>query len=349
MVTFPDGGEVDVAVVDSVYDPGGQFRENQSVGLQVKPPWVETKENYQPVNAEASCSHGLNVAEILVNYSVNAQYHFMTAVRSTGDVDDKEVLFALGTVLENKDRIDIVNISAGLYHAEDEDKDCTVRNPACSVCEMANSVIDAGIPIVAGAGKKGDDKGLCCPSTATDVIASGGAVAECTADVRSSGWQSDGSERPPNAVWIRHPDENGWPGNYCSQRGCYPGENCSDNRVISPWSNNPEPRDGKPNVLAPCVWPARDEERNAVLAAGTSYAVPIVTSAIANVTRSLDERGYAPTAPSVRASLEKSGNTVPDGEVPLLDGEAFAEHLGEKFDLEYNDDTDRNDDLHRII
>lgn len=262
-------------------------------------------------------------------------------VDENGEFRDRHMMKAFERILYFKEEIDVVNLSAGLDHVSNDLKECDEYGPDCRVCELADSVLEEGITIVAGAGNIPHTQNICCPSLEQNVISVGGATVECTASIDDStmfGRPQD--QKPPNALWVERQDGKGASGTYCSDRGCFPGASCSENQEITQWEGSPKTETGKPDLLSPLIYPMEDDV-GPFLEAGTSYATPIVTATVSNVFRMLKDRNIEPRAREVRAALERSGRPIDELQTPLLDGIEFANELGRTYGLEFQVDEDQ--------
>lgn len=322
-----------VAVVDSIYEPGDDFRQYNAVGRTVKPQWLETDQFDQ--NSEASTTHGFGINHMLTRFTNPVKYHFFQTVGENGEFEDSDMLFALGKILDFSEEIEVVNISAGLDHIADEDKDCTVYGPSCLVCDRVQDLIDTGISVVAGAGNVPGSEGLCCPSLQNDVISVGGMIARCTAEPRKeTRGITTPAFMPPNSLGVKKGEDSDSPVAFCSNRGCFPGESCTNNRRCEIWDETPHTETGKPDILAPANYLTEDAD-GPFMPMGTSYSTPIVTACVSNVLKALYEYGKGPLPGQVRAALERSSNPVEGTEIGVISGEDFADELGDAFGLRY--------------
>lgn len=281
-----------------------------------------------------SNDHGLGVINFLTWFAGNPEYHFFRAIGPDGEFADRHLMIAVERA-RKLGEVDVINLSAGLDHISDPDKDCSSTGPTCAACEVVSRAVADGITIVAGIGNLPDTEGLCCPALADDVIGVGGMIAKCTAKLEEgSPLRLPGeSVRPPNAFWVDRDDDRNQDGSYCSNRGCLPGESCSDNRKIEPWPNNPPDANGKPDTLAPLIVPMDDD--GPLLVGGTSYATPIVTGSIADVLGGLRGNGGNPSPSEIRKQIRRASKAIPGSDAGVFSGDNLAGGLGRRLGLEY--------------
>jgi len=236
------------------------------------------------------------------------------------------------------DEIDIINLSAGLDHAARPGKDCTSDNPNCKVCRVLEDILDEYTVFVAASGDRLQTDGLVCPGISSEVIATGGSVAKCTADSGAkSGNEPLGPDidwRPPNAFWIDRADNIGSQGTHCTNRGCFPGTDCMENRQYEFWDHNHDSTNAAPDILAPVHFPIEDEI-GALLAQGSSFSAPIVSSQIANVLGTIRAMDVNPTRNQIKNQITQKTKGCFKGKPGMLCGVEFAKGLGEPFNLEF--------------
>lgn len=215
---------------------------------------------------------------------------------------------ALGKAMEFGE-VDILNMSVGNDHISDPNKDCTHAAPDCSLCEVTAEVVDSGVTVVAASGNRPHTENVCCPSLEPTAISVGGAVKRCTAVQKATtalnppGVQSP---RPPNAYWVERDDGMGSDGTFCSERGCMPGESCTDNSVTEAWDKNVEFSARKPDTLAPVHLPW-GAENGFYLAEGTSFAAPHVTAGIVVAMEWAKAQDMMLTPAEIRKAIKSSG------------------------------------------
>lgn len=316
---------MDVGVVDSIYEPGDEFRNFNEVGKSHDPNEFEV---------ESSSGHGFDVTRILSYFTANSRFHFFLAVPPEGNFRETHLIRAIDAA-KQQGEIDVLNVSAGVDHIADPRKSCSKRGPQCLLSDTAREAVDSGVSVVASAGNKDTMEYIACPSLDNGVISVGGVLAGCGAKTGSSnsiyGPEIPGS-MPVNAIWISTNDGPDYPP-LCSTRGCFPGEVCSDNREIANWPGNVKVANNKPTTLAPCVTIVRNDENLPEFSFGTSYSAPFVSSQVANAISGLNEDGIEANPSEIRAAIGKSGEERVDFDVPVFYGFAFHKQLFAEHDI----------------
>jgi hypothetical protein len=318
---------VDVAILDSINRASDSFREYNEIG----------REN-DPINANGTTDHGHGIAYLLSRFTGDVKIHFYQTIHSNGEFRDRDLLQTLGVIQHVIDEIDVINLSAGLDHAARPGKDCTSTNPNCKVCRVLEDILDEHTVFVAASGDQLQTDGLVCPAISSEVIATGGTVAKCTADsdakIGNKPVGPDLDLRPPNAFWIDRADKKGAQGTYCTNRGCLPRAGCMENRQYEPWEYNHDPTDAAPDILGPVHFPIEDEV-GALLAEGSSFSAPIVSSQIANALGTIRTMGVNPTRNQIKKQITQKTKGCFDGKPGMLCGIEFSKGLGEPFNLKF--------------
>lgn len=327
--------EVGLAILDSIYEPGDTFREYNKVGRTID---VLDRDD------DITTSHGLQVANIASYYCNDPTYHFCRFVQNGEKYRDRDLMQAVAKV-SDYDEIDILNISAGSPHLSDPDQSCSSAGPDCPLCEVVESAVDSGLVVVAAAGNE-ETRGVQCPSLSEAVISVGGIASHCTADISEENpiLRPSSPIRPPNAYWVERNDGNSAEGTYCTNRGCLPGESCSENRIEQPMWDDDSYTSKKPDTLAPYLFPTRIDDKPAILA-GTSYATPIVTAGIVNTFYGLYRKGIEPTSNQVRTAINQSNREISQSEKGVFCHKSFSKTVGDRFglDLDMGGKTDDSD------
>lgn len=310
--------EVTVGVVDSVYDPGDDFKEFNTVGR-----------TFDIINAgkDATVHHGFKVSQLLSAYTSNPEYHFFQVVDKNGKSRDSYLMKALGLAMDYGE-VDVLNMSIGADHISDPDRDCTEARALCPLCEVAEEAVEQGITIVAAAGNRPFAESVCCPSLSSLVISVGGTVTRCTASVDSPGYiiQKNNRQFPDNALWVERDDDHGSEFPLCSNRGCMPGESCQENRNTKPWDSNVDFTDRKPDILAPAyfVW---EDEIGPCLLDGTSFSCPIVTAGIISMVEWAQAGGSDVTPVIARNAIHNSGHEFENIDRRYFSAQKFANEV----------------------
>lgn len=296
-VPATDETQVDVGVIDSVYDPG-RFQEYNR---------FERSFDVIDANVGATNPHGYAVLNILTQFTLDPSYHLFMAVDENGRTRDSHLMKALGRAMEYGE-VDVVNMSVGADHVSDDYRSCTMQHAGCPLCEVAEEAVDQGITIIAASGNRPQVDAICCPSLSSRTISVGGAVTKCTAEPPTTGLHRPPSEAtyPPNAYWVYREDGEGTDEALCSKRGCMPGSSCKQNRRTEPWEKNVQFSDRKPDILAPAhfLW---IDEVGPKLEAGTSHAAPIVAAGVVNVYDWARSGGEDVSPAEVRKAIRNTG------------------------------------------
>lgn len=217
-----------------------------------------------------------------------------------------------------EDGVDILNISAGHSWPGPLEK--------CPYTPDIKRAIDSGITIVAAAGnrKPADDfEPVNCPAAIEDVIAVGGLVTRCPADIEEDATANIDEESPKGPYFAKKQAGVEYPemtpdGVYCGQRGCTEG-NCIIEQTETSWQYNPDRTDGKPDVLAPFHFPATTSTGEPYLRIGTSFAAPVVSGTLARMFSELKDSGKpVPRPQTTRKAVLEASVDVDEGEIPKL-------------------------------
>lgn len=326
---------VDVAILDSIDKANDSFREYNEIGREC-----------DAINAKGTDDHGHGIAYLLSRFAGNIRFHFYQTVHPNGEFRDRDLLQTFGVIQHVIDEIDIINLSAGLDHAARPGKDCTSNEPNCKVCRELENILDEQTIVVAAAGDDLQTDGLVCPGISSEVISTGGAVAKCTAsldsDPESRPLGANVESYPPNAFWIKRDDKKGAQGTYCTNRGCFPGANCLENREYKSWTHNHDPTDTAPDILAPVHLPIEDE-KGALMAVGSSFSAPIVSSQIANALSGIRVMDVNPSRNLIKSQISEKTKGCFDTTLGMLCGVEFANGLGEPYNLEFEMEDDDDD------
>lgn len=318
--------------MDSVNSASDSFREYNKVGKETN-----------PINAKDTTEHGHGIAQLLSTFAGDVKTHFYQTIHSDGKFRDRDLIQTLGVIRHVVDEIDIINLSAGLDHAARPGKECTSNSPSCKVCRIISDILDEQTVFVAASGDQHQTDGLVCPGISSEVIATGGTVAKCTAasnvEIGNTPLGPDPEPRPPNAFWIDRTDEKGAQGTYCSNRGCLPGTDCMENREYEPWKHNHPPTNAAPDVLAPIHYPIEDK-KGALLAEGSSFSAPIVSSQIALALSRIRTMDVNPDKNQIKKYVTERTKGCFNEKPGMLCGVEFAKGLGEPFNLEFEVEDD---------
>lgn len=223
------------------------------------------------------------------------------------------------------DGVDILNVSAG-----EPWRGPTAANPNVSETKRA---VKEDIIVVAAAGNwKADQERrppVHCPAALEDVIAVGGFVTDCPAEMGD-----EPSHEEIGPYYIKHDtdyqnNEIISEGPFCGRKGCVDGKSCISNSVERPWERNVLPTGGKPDVLAPMHVPTYNEHAKPILNSGSSFAAPIVTGSLAII---LDElrrsEGQDLNAYQAREAVVNGSTPIDEGKIKKYDAMGTRRFLG---------------------
>jgi hypothetical protein len=286
--------EVVIGIIDSVYEPGDEFRSDNSV--------VGKRDLLTGTNSDKTTQHGIHVSQLISTYSPSAAFRFYRVTQESTDVSpviyQRHLHQAMGYA-HVVDDVDLMNISVGNDHSSDNGVPCSMPNEPCKIRHAAREAIDEGICIVAGAGNAGQADGICCPALYDGVIAAGGSASKCTARLSADNVMSLNGRmiKPPLACWLEDDGESTEV--LCSGRNCSIDKSCSDHRRHVRWEGNVPERNGKPDVYAPAaaLMTSAEDGDYGYIDWGTSYATPLVASVVCEMISGLKNANisYSPT------------------------------------------------------
>lgn len=290
------------------------------------------------------------MADIIARHTRNVTFHFYQLIHGDGEFRDRDLIKAAGVIQHVTDEIDVINLSAGLDHAGDPDRDCTADSAECLASEKFENAVADEVLVVTAAGDELQTNDMCCPGTMERIIAAAGVIPRCTANPNDSPsnvtglYGRDQQGRPPNAFWIATDHENHEDAVYCTNRGCAPGMNCLDNREYQPWEHNHSFGSNTPDILAPVLMPYKTEDDTPFLLSGSSYAPPFITSQVANLLASLSEVNHNPNPETVHRGLKEAQKEIPDSDIGMLSGYELGNWFGQRYGLEFTVGEDDGSD-----
>jgi subtilase family serine protease len=209
--------------------------------------------------------------------------------------------------------VDILNISLGVCHSEEEGHDC---GELCRIADEARLAVEEdGVTIVAATGNDWNADAVACPALVTDVIGVGGYISICENDIDYSGESSQ--------YWV---NSDQMYGPFCGHRGCFSGP-CEKHCKEEPWGNNVSFHNAVPNILAPVARVAEDSD-GLSLEAGTSFATPLIAGRLATVVSDLIlEEGKDPDPGDLRRGLQLTGAELDEGHMTKYNEQKLFQHL----------------------
>ena len=253
--------------------------------------------------------HGVRVFSILSAYSGGAQFYLYQAVNENRQVPIEAYTDAIDEAIS--DDIDLLNVSAGEAWRGPIDANAYVR--------QTKRAIRNDITVVAAAGnqkERSDDLPIHCPSAHENIISVGGLVAECPADPKPAK-----DTDPKTGPYYIFPDEDEeYLGTtdrpFCGYQECVNGDDCIEHRTEKVWEHNPIPTDGKPDALAPVLYPIGEISGRCKINTGTSYAAPVVSGALGSIFGELRANGHSLPAPSIAREIVAKATTPIDTDSP---------------------------------
>lgn len=289
------GNKVRIGILDSLQNPPKRIARGLNIG---------TRKSFVSSLEDETTSHGKKVLDILLKYSPRSEFNFYQAVDGNGRLPVQSFDAAIYAAIE--DEVDILNISAGEPWEGPID--------AWPITKPVRDAIDAGITIVAAAGNDPAEPSvqpINCPAAIEDVIAVGGFEVLCEGD----------ADHPDGAYWaqkVDNPEEEEYPdiiaeGVYCGQQGCG-STDCIKTQCEQPWIGNPQPTNGKPDVVAPVHLPNTSHKGNPFLEVGTSFASPIVAGSLGLIFGELiEERIEIPPPQEIREIILDTSSPIDRG------------------------------------
>lgn len=229
----------------------------------------------QNMDEDRTSNHGLEVFNMISAYAPDATFSFIQASESNHSISIQAYYEAIQKSIEIG--VDILNISA-----DDSSTGPIHSNPYAKYTQMA---LDEEIIVVGATGNWYPDREqppIGCPAAMDDTIGVGGYVTKCPCEPSESS-ESDPSQGPYFALTEEDEEYYGIvaEGSFCGQTYCCDGTDCIVNSTEEEWGRNSLPTDGGPDILAPVHYPRVNSNDMPYIVAGTSYAAPIVTAALA--------------------------------------------------------------------
>jgi hypothetical protein len=271
---------------------------------------INRHENYVYTEEADTTGHGGDVLETVGYFAPDAEFNLYRVIAENGRARRGDLVQAIADAGQHG--LDLLNISLGIAHHEEDDYDCGGQ---CRVADEARLAIEDGLTLIAAAGNREKDESLAvnCPARVEKAIGVAGFVSHCTADLIDT--ENSGQ------YWVQNDTTRG---PFCGQRGCSPAKSCANHRYEKPWAGNVAFSNTTPEVLAPVHHPAGSEE-TPVLQSGTSFAVPIVCGFLAAISGDLLEEGINPAPAEFRKAIQGGAVPIEEGEVGKFQaGETWA-------------------------
>lgn len=278
---------------------------------------VGLQENYVASSDDITTPHGMQVLILAWAASQRSTFDFHRIVAKDGTFKPSNFLKAMQRVRESNP--DLVNLSGGVHHHNCQQK--------CRICVASKSVVNEGIPIVAGAGNSdpNESKSLYCPAAADTVIAVGAFETVCSWDVqpRNTGraglYRSNLSTKSPGSYWVDSASDSQPYSRYdtafCGARGCSPMHPCEDFSKERLWEGNVNFGTDEPDVFAPHHF----VKTNGDLDCGTSFSTAIVAGGIADVLSRVENGADVVEPRDIQWAIEMLESTVGDTSHTKLD------------------------------
>jgi hypothetical protein len=296
------GRGVTIGIVDSVAQVKKYIRRQYNIN--------ET-EDFVDSHRMDSMGHGTAVFHTIAAIAPNATFNFYRIFDGKQDIHQDDLLEPIKRAEE--DGVDLLNISAGAFSPSPSPHD----RVSTAVREATNS----GVQVIAASGnlENNPDEKVNSPAVVDEAIAVGAFKPWCTgAGSTPKEVMNFSSNNPDSSIYWADtsslPDsvaEVDFQGPYCGQTDCSASHECSRNRSEEWWSRNVEPRNGKPDILAPPMIPQNIQGKQVMLSHGTSYSCPLVTGLLANTCADLLPDN--PTPQQIQDSVLAGGVTIDDG------------------------------------
>lgn len=286
------GEDVHIGIIDTVQDlPDGftDFKIAQEISV------------LQDVDEKWTSEHGIEVFKTISTFAPNATFSFIQAADSNDTISTGAFYDAIQEAISIG--VDILNISA-----DDASRIPISVNP---ITRTIQDALDEEIVVVAAIGNWYPDQDrppIGCPAAVDDVIGVGGFVTECPCEPN----ENNGGATLQGPYYALKKEGKEYHGlvtedTFYGWSKCYDGTDCIGRSIEKEWDRNPSPTENGPDVLAPVHFPRQKPDRTPYIIAGTSYAAPIVTAALAlGYEECITETGQRPNHYHAMEALRQS-------------------------------------------
>lgn len=285
------------------------------------------------VDADDTTGHGTVVANLVSEFTLNAEFEFYRVVQENGRVLGRHLVEAFGKAHLVHD-VDVLNVSLGNDHSTDGNGGCGAYGQPCKVRDAAQQAVADGIPVVSAAGNAEQFDSVCCPGLAEPVICVGGFVSRCTARLDAENPLSLAGREPlpPCACWVRTDGDAEPGGVYCTGLGCSLDHDCEDHRELGPWRGNVRSVGEKPDVLAPATVPVPGASPPVLH--GTSWSTAFVSATVAEVVAGVRDAGARVSPATLRESIRNGAGVLDDGTERMFQERATLERVYDELGLQ---------------
>lgn len=277
---------------------------------------VETSENLVSSEEKDTTGHGTSVMEYLGNCASEASFSFYRAL--VEDPESKKGVAKRGNIIKAimracEDGVDILNLSLGVCHSEEEGHDC---GGLCRIADEARLAVEEDdLIIVAAAGNSSNAEAVTCPALVREVIGVGGYLSRCENEIDKEGNSSQ--------YWA---EEDEVYGPFCGYRGCI-GASCQNYRCEQPWEGNASFHNAVPDILAPANRIGSTGD-GIIIEAGTSFATPIIAGRLAAVLSDLyRSQDTIPAAEEISRVLRLTGVELDRDSLTRYDERNFLQYF----------------------
>lgn len=309
------GQSVHVGIIDSAHTLPEGFVEGKKVNQGVQNSFLDGSQ-------ADTTNHCKDVFSLLSAYCPEATISLYQALNDDGRIPLEAYSEAITRAIN--DDVDILNVSAGdPWRAE------ISLNPNIPETKRA---LEEGITIVAAAGNWRHDEDqppVHCPAALEDVIAVGGMVTDCPAEIGS-----EPSDEQVGPYYIEKDEDEEYEeaipeDGFCGWSGCVDKSGCFRKQIERPWEYNPYSSGNKPDILAPVYTTGYSENGYPILNCGTSFAAPIVAGELAAIMdEARNDNRMEPSPFEMRRAVIDGGRRIDEGSHLKFDAMGTRKELG---------------------